>query len=460
MKRLTYENFFERIHPDDHEGVKRAVEEALQTGKELKCDYRIILPDGSIRWIVAHGRRYPDTNPTRLMGTSVDITERKEMEESVRKAAEEWQATFDSISHAVIILDGDLKILRHNVAAASLFELPSSEIHGRFCHHLMHGKNGPPVDCPVKRSLRMKNHQENELYDAQRKAWYQVSSDPILDGEGRITRVVHGIRDISDRVEAENKARRQWEELAHVTRIGIMGELTASLAHEINQPLTAIQSNTEAAKRFLSASEPDMVEVRQILDDIVLDNGRASNIIQKIRSLLKREPAHFEVLDLNDVIRDVLPLIRADSLLPELAIRTKYSQNPLKVRADRIQIQQVIINLIINGAAAMKNEASERRKLLIETEVQEGRSVRVSVTDLGIGLEKDVMDHVFEPFFTTKPEGLGMGLAICRTIVKTHGGIMEASNNPEGGAVFSFTLPAYEENTPNDRGKTRCIRGG
>ena len=129
------------------------------------------------------------------------------------------------------------------------------------------------MDCPVKRSLRMKNHQENELYDAQRKAWYQVSADPILDGEGRITRVVHGIRDITERVEAEEKARRQWEELAHVTRIGIMGELTASLAHEINQPLTAIQSNTEAAKRFLSASEPDMVEVRQILDDIVLDNG-------------------------------------------------------------------------------------------------------------------------------------------------------------------------------------------
>ncbi len=173
--------------------------------------------------------------------------------------------------------------------------------------------------------------------------------------------------------------------------------------------------------------------------------GRASNIIQKIRSLLKREPAHFEVLDLNDVIRDVLPLIRADSLLPELAIRTKYSQNLLKVHADRIQIQQVIINLIINGAAAMKNETSDRRKLVIETEIQEGRSVRVSVADLGIGLEKDVMDQVFEPFFTTKPEGLGMGLAICRTIVKTHGGVMEASNNPEGGAVFSFTLPAYEE---------------
>ena len=243
---LTYDHFFERIHPHDLEDVKRAVRETLQTGKELKCDYRIILPDDGIRWIVSCGRRYPDANPTRLMGTSVDITGRKQMEESVKKAAEEWQATFDSISHGVMILDRDLKILRHNAAAASLFKLPSSEIHGRFCHHLMHGKNGPPVDCPVKRSLRMKNHQENELYDAQRKAWYQLSSDPILDGEGRVTRIVYGIRDITERMEMEEKARRQWEELAHVTRIGIMGELTSSLAPR-DQP--AAHGHSEQRRR-------------------------------------------------------------------------------------------------------------------------------------------------------------------------------------------------------------------
>ena len=147
----------------------------------------------------------------------------------------------------------------------------------------------------MKRSLRMKSHQETELYDAQRKAWYQVSSDPILNEEGKITWVVHGIKDITERVEMEEKARRQWVELAHVTRIGIMGELTSSLAHEINQPLTAIQSNAAAARRFLSASEPDIVEVRQILDDIISDNTRAGSIIMKIRALLKREQVSFEV---------------------------------------------------------------------------------------------------------------------------------------------------------------------
>jgi len=444
-EQLTYKTFFKRIHSDDQEGVRRAVEEALQSGNELKCDYRIILPDGSLRWIVSSGRRYPDANSTRLMGTSVDITGRKQMEESIRKAAEEWQATFDSISHAVIILDRDLKILRHNAAATSLFELPSSEILGRFCHHLMHGKIGPPVDCPVKKSLKTKDHQENEIYDAGRKAWYQVSSDPILDEDGRVSRIVHGMKDITERVAVEEKARLQWEELAHVTRIGIMGELTSSLAHEINQPLTAIQSNAAAARRFLSVGKPDIVEVRQILDDIISDNARAGNIIAKIRALLKREPVPFEFTDLNDLIAETLSLLRADSLLPGLVIITEFTTALPRISADRIQLQQVVINLILNGTAAMKEAPSSRRKLNIKTAAMKDGNVKVSVTDFGTGIEEKTMKHLFDPFFTTKPEGLGMGLPISQTIIEGHGGTMEASNNTKWGATFSFTLPTYPE---------------
>jgi PAS domain S-box-containing protein len=446
-EQLTYDSFFERVHPDDHEGVRRAVQETLQTGKELKCDYRIILPNADIRWIVSSGRRHSDANPTRLMGTSVDITGRKQMEESIRNAAEEWQATFDSIPHGVMVLDRDLKILRHNAAAASLFKLPSSEIHGQFCHHLMHGKSGPPVGCPVKRSLKMKNHQETELYDAQRKAWYQVSSDPILNEEGKITRVVHGIKDITERVEMEEKARRQWVELAHVTRIGVMGELTSSLAHEINQPLTAIQSNAAAARRFLSASEPDIAEVRQILDDIISDNKRAGGIIMKIRALLKKEQVSFEITDVKDLIADVLSLLRADTLLPELVITSEFSMGLPRISGDRIQLQQVIINLILNGTGAMKDLPPSRRKLNIKTAIEKDGNVKVSVTDFGTGIEEDAMRHIFEPFYTTKQEGMGMGLSISRTIIEAHGGTMMASNNPEGGATFSFTLPAHRGGT-------------
>jgi C4-dicarboxylate-specific signal transduction histidine kinase len=250
--------------------------------------------------------------------------------------------------------------------------------------------------------------------------------------------------DITDRLNAEAEARQQWEQLAHVTRIGIMGELTASLAHEINQPLTAIQSNAEAAQRFLSRSEPDIDEVRQILVDIVRDDTRASDIIRKIRALLKREAAAFAVLGLNDLIRDVLSLLRADSLLRELVITDDLFAGLPPVSADRIQIQQVIINLILNGAAAMKNSPPDRRKLILKTAIQEDRTVRVSVADFGTGVDESAIERLFEPFYTTKSEGLGMGLAISQTIINAHGGTLEASNNPEGGATFAFTLPAYQ----------------
>jgi len=319
-EKVTNESFFKAIHPEDHDRVRQAVQQALHSGEKLKFDYRIILPDGSIRWLVAHGQRYPATKPVCLMGVSLDITER---------------------------------------------------------------------------------------------------------------------------LNAEAEARQQWEQLAHVTRIGIMVELTASLAHEINQPLTAIQSNAEAAQRFLSRAEPDIDEVRQILGDIIRDDTRASDIIRKIRALLKREAAAFAVLDLSDLIRDVLSLLRADSLLRELVIDAEVFPALPPVLGDRIQIQQVIINLVVNGAAAMKNTPPDRRKLIIKTAIQEGRTVRVSVADFGTGIDESAMAHLFEPFYTTKSDGLGMGLAISRTIIKAHGGTLEASNNPEGGATFAFTLPAY-----------------
>jgi PAS domain S-box-containing protein len=442
-EQLTYDYFFERIHPDDHESVKGAVRETIETGRGLKCDYRIILPDGSIRWMASHGQRYPKANPTRLMGTSLDITGRKEMEESVRRAAEEWQATFDSIPHAVMLLDRDFRILRHNAATVSFLKRPPSEINGQPCHRLVHGKDGPPAACPAKRGLNTKTHQENEIYDAERKAWYQVSADPILDEKGTVLRIVHRIKNITERVETEEKARLQWEELAHVTRIGIMGELTSSLAHEINQPLTAIQSNAAAARRFLSAKQPDIVEVRQILDDIISDNTRAGNIIGKIRALLKRERVPFEGADINDLISDALSLLRAEALLPGLVIVTEFSTGLPRVSADRIQLQQVIINLILNGTAAMKDVPPSRRKLKIGTSIREDKAVKISVIDHGFGIEEDALKNLFEPFYTTKPEGMGMGLSICKTIVEEHGGTIKASNHSEGGAIFSFTLPTH-----------------
>jgi len=447
-EQVTYERFFTVIHPDDHEPVRQAVKRALESGEELLSEYRILCPDGSIRWIGARGRRYGDSQPFRLMGASVDITERKEMEQLIRNAAEEWQTTFDSTSDVIIILDEELKIRRHNAAAIPFFGRSSPEILGRHCHEMMHASEAPSIDCPVMRAFQSGKHQEEERYDTQRDAWYQISSDPILDGEENVTRIVHRIKDITERMKAEAEARKQWAHLAHVTRIGIMGELTASLAHEINQPLTAIQSNAEAAQRFLSGPEPDLSEVHQILDDISRDDERASSIIMNIRSFLKKEPIPFSVLDVNELIANALSLLRADSLLQNLVIVSELCPELPSVFGDRVQLQQVVINLILNGTTAMNETPATRRRLVIRTEVEQESTVKVSVTDFGTGIDEQNTQAIFEPFYTTKPQGMGMGLPVSLTIIREHGGTLEASNHPEGGAIFSFTLPVHQGDTP------------
>jgi PAS domain S-box-containing protein len=249
-------------------------------------------------------------------------------------------------------------------------------------------------------------------------------------------------RDFTDRLRAEAEDQQRRIELARMTRITMVGEMTTVLAHEINQPLAAIMSNAQAAKRFLSQAPPDIGEVQQILDDIIRDNGRASDVIRTVRSLVKKDQPQREPLDLNEMIREVVNLFRGDFLLHSLSIRTDLSAGPATVHGDGTQLQQVILNLILNGAAAMRNAPLDQRKIIMRSAMADDRTVKVSVTDFGVGVDENSIERLFEPFYTTKPEGLGMGLSISRTIIKAHGGTIEASNNREGGATFAFTLPA------------------
>ncbi len=215
------------------------------------------------------------------------------------------------------------------------------------------------------------------------------------------------------------------------------------LAHEINQPLTAILSNAQAAQRFLSQTPPDLGEVRQILDDIVRDNKRAGEVIRRVRALVRKEKPRQESLDLNELIQQVVELVRGDSLLQGLSVATDLSPELVAIYGDGIQLQQVILNLILNGAAAMKNAPLAQRKIVVSTAMVDTLTVMASVTDFGVGIDENNIERLFEPFYTTKSEGLGMGLSISRTIVKAHGGTLGASNNKEGGATFALTLPAH-----------------
>ena len=220
--------------------------------------------------------------------------------------------------------------------------------------------------------------------------------------------------------------------------------MTSSLAHEINQPLTAILRNAEAARRFLSREEPDIAEVRQILDDIIRDDKRDGEVVRKVRSLLRKEAPQYKILNLNSEIQEVVSLIREESILSGLAVNLELGTDLKMVFGDRNELQQVFLNLMLNSAAAMKNSPQDRRKIIVRTEMPDSRSVKVSVTDFGSGFEENAKESLFEPFYTTKPDGLGLGLSISQRIIKDHGGTMEASNNATGGSTFAFLLPVHQ----------------
>jgi PAS domain S-box-containing protein len=369
-------------------------------------------------------------------------------ERKLQRAADEWKTTFDSIQDPIMVLDRKFRITRVNQTAISFFDLPPDRMLGQVCDTLKPRSEKLFDRRLLERTLESKRHEEDEVFDETREAWFLASVSPILNGKGQIIGFLHSARDITERRRAEAEAHRRLTELAHVTRVATMGELAASLAHEINQPLTAILSNAQAAQRFLSATEPDMDEIRQILDDIVSDDKRVSEVIRRMRALLKKQTPTYEEFDLNEVVMDCIALVNSAPLLDGLTIATEMNGDPMRVRADRVQLQQVIFNLMMNAAGAMRSAPRASRTMLLKTAREDGRTVRVSVTDFGTGIDEHNLGRLFEPFYSTKPEGMGMGLSISQTIIKAHGGSMGAVNNPDGGATFYFTLPLAEEGRP------------
>jgi signal transduction histidine kinase len=246
------------------------------------------------------------------------------------------------------------------------------------------------------------------------------------------------------RKQAEKEARHHRDELAHVTRVATMGELTSSLAHELNQPLAAIRNYANAAQRFLSQGEPDLSKTREALEGIIRDDRRAAEVIGRVRELLKKEEPRYRPVHMNNVIQEILAFIRSDSVLEGLSIEIELAPELPAVAGDRVQLQQVLLNLMLNAVDAMNKAKPDLRKLIIKTENEEDRSVKVSVRDFGTGIDEAHRDKLFEPFYTTKPAGMGMGLAISQRIIHAHGGSIRAENNLDGGATFYFTLPTRD----------------
>src|SRR5438552_2783073 len=272
--------------------------------------------------------------------------------------------------------------------------------------------------------------------------WVAARGRVQVNKQGSPIRLLGVSMDITARKQAELEAARQRHDLAHLARVNALGELSSSLAHELTHPITAILSNAQAAQRFLDADEVDLNEVREILNDIVTEDQRAGEVINRLRRLLRKgDPqTHSDDIDLNEVIGDVLKLMRSDLINQNVSVDTDLAQDLPAVTGDRIQLQQVVLNLLLNACDAMANYNSSERQLLIASKSENGE-VRVSVADRGGGIPEGKRAQVFDRFFTTKKEGMGLGLSICRTIINAHKGEIWATNNSDRGASFHFSLP-------------------
>ena len=272
--------------------------------------------------------------------------------------------------------------------------------------------------------------------------WLVSKGRADRDSKGHPVLIRGASRDCTARKQAEGEAQRLREEVAHANRVTMLGQLAATLAHELNQPLGAILRNAEAAQLFLKMDVPDLPEVDAILADICNDDHRAGEVIDRMRALLRRRDPELKVFQVNRLVAEVTSFIRTDANKRRVFIETELPDDLPPVRVDRVQFQQVFLNLIINGMDAVNGQEAHERSVTVRGRLDDAGLVEIAVSDTGHGIPPEKEDVLFQPFYTTKAEGLGIGLAISRTIVEAHGGHIRAENNPERGATFYVTLPA------------------
>jgi C4-dicarboxylate-specific signal transduction histidine kinase len=291
-----------------------------------------------------------------------------------------------------------------------------------------------------------------ELRDRERQL--QISNDELRQREHQLQLSNAELRDrehqlqllIEERERAEQALMKTQTELAHLSRVLTIGELTTSIAHEVTQPLTAVVINGDACLECLSSDPPNLDEARQAAEKIVEDGTRAGSVLGRIRALFKKETLSKDWIDLNEVVQELAVLLRDEAIRQRVSIEADLAPDLPRVMGDRVQLQQVVLNLLMNGMDATCHTADRPRQLRIVSGLGEFRKVFVAVEDNGVGLDAEIAERIFEPFYTTKPQGIGMGLSISRSIVESHGGRLWASPGRSGGAVFQFTIPIESSN--------------
>ena len=453
-EKVDFNRFRNRLHPEDRESVLQLLEKSLRTGAEYRSEYRAVLPNGQIRWIAGRGHVEcnGDGRPVRMRGASLDITKRKEAEEQLRMSEatlRESKEHIDLATKAAGLVVWTWDIPRDEVWLSSkdraLFGFSQGEkLTAERILSVVHPEDRQLVRQLSEDALRTGREIENQyrvLLPDGRVRWVTRLGRIEFDADGKPLRERGILMDISKGKHAELEAARQRHDLAHLARVTTLGELSSSLAHELTHPLASILSNAQAAQRFLDGDDVDLKEVSEILNDIVTEDERAGEVIHRLRSLLKKgEPQKYCDVNLNEVVQDVLKLVRNDLINQNVTAETDLAENLPSIIGDRVQLQQVLLNLVLNACEAMADCASSERQLFIASKLEKS-AVQVSVTDRGGGIPEKKIEQVFERFFTTKKEGMGLGLSICRSIIDAHEGKIWATNNADCGATFYFSLP-------------------
>jgi len=567
---ISLARLLEVVHPDDCELLQTVIDETVASGESGRVEYRVIRPDGAVRWIVSRGRTHvqPGGSPSRLMGVSLDITEAQAKSEVIRKQRDFVETLINGLPGIYYLYDQEWRLIRWNVNHQTVtgfsreemfkrhvldwFSPPHKEVVERAVRRVFEegeatvdapllmkdGSEVPYVFNGVRLEIQGESYflgmgidisqrvgKETALRRSEKQLRLIADSLPALiahvDSEQRyrfvnqsyadrlglaceeiqgkhlrevlgdnaygqiahrVETVLSGqpvtfesviqvsassprhlmsmyqpefdgstvcgffasIHDVTDIEAAKADARHAQDTLAHVSRVSTMSELATSLAHELNQPLSAILSNAQAGLRFLRQEDSDLKEIQELLADIVADDKRAADVIQRMRDFLRKDRPQRELLDVNGIVREVLMILHSEMIIRGMFVRTDLSKNLPRVHGDRIQLQQVLVNLVVNAEEAMKSAGVKSGALVIRTSKTPDGRVLVCVQDTGPGIPEEMLERVFDPFYTTKNAGIGMGLAISRTIVEMNDGRIWAENVLAGGArLYVSLLPEH-----------------
>jgi PAS domain S-box-containing protein len=450
----AWEDRLQLIHPEDRNKWEAAINRAIIEKSDYEFDYRLLFPDGATKYIhvVGHPVLNAAGDVVQFMGSATDITERKQSEQALRRS-EAYLAEAQKLTHtgswAWNLRTGELfwsqEVFRIYEIDPQTKATWSRASWSRFLDRV-HPEDRARIEQQAKMESTEKNWAVSEIEfrvvvsDGTIKHVHAISYR-VPDDSGDTTEVMGTIMDVTERKRAETERERLHKleaDLARINRVSMMGELAASLAHEIKQPISAALTNAKTCMRWLRRDTPDVAEACEAAARMVNDTTRAAEIIDRVRSLYSRDNSKRELLDLNEIIREMIVLLHERTSRTSISIRSELDPGVPLITADRVQLQQVLVNLMLNGIEAMKDVSGE---LTITSKRTEDGQLMISVSDSGIGIAPGQANKIFDAFFTTKPQGTGMGLSISRRIIESHGGRIWAIANSGRGTSFQFTLP-------------------